>query len=57
MAAAPQLSAHDGTLPPHQDLQDYWEHAERAILGLGSGIDLELFSKNHVSTVAPIFLG
>ena len=57
MAAAPQLSAHDGTLPPRQDLQDYWEHVEHAILGLGSGIDLELFSESHESTVVPIFLG
>ena len=55
--AAPQRSAHNGTLPPRQDLQDYWERVEHAILGLGSGIYLELFSENHVSAVAPIFLG
>ena len=56
-AAAPQLSAHNGTLPPYQDLQDYWESVKRAIIGLGSDIDLELFRESHVSAVEPIFLG
>ena len=56
-AAAPQLSALDGTLPRRQDLLDFWERIERAVSGLGSSIDINHFNSSHIRAIAPLILG
>lgn len=56
-AAAPQLSAIDGTLPRRQDLSDFWECFERAVSGLGSSINIANFDASHIRAIAPLILG
>ena len=56
-AAAPQLSALDGTLPRRQDLSDFWEWIKRAVSGLGSSIDINHFDSSHIRARAPLILG